>query len=267
MRALLPEAACRVNLAEVYSRGLPRPLGQPFVRLNMISSLDGAIAVSGRSGGLGGAADRAVFTALRSLADVVLVGAGTARTEHYGPAELAPEVQAARQERGQSRLPSVAVVTRSGDIDWSSRLFGTAGAGPRPVVIAPGTAEAGALAKARSLADLVTAGHSCVDLSSALRQLGERGMNHVLCEGGPQLAASLQAAQLIDELCLTLSPHLAGSSDGLPDGGWLGGPGRRAAVPAGPGTLRRLALVHVLEDDGYLFLRLRTPQSTGPPAT
>ena len=98
----------------------------------MISTLDGAITLNGRSGMLGGPADRRVFQALRSLADVILVGAGTARAEAYGPVVLAPEVRELRERRGQAPVPPIALVTRSGNLDWSSPLFTKAEV--RPIV-------------------------------------------------------------------------------------------------------------------------------------
>ncbi|MBA2471912.1 MAG: dihydrofolate reductase family protein, partial [Pseudonocardiales bacterium] len=80
MRQLLPVAADPVDPAVVYA-DLPVAQGRPSVRLNMIASLDGAATVDGLSGGLGGPADHRVFAALRELADVVLVAAGTVRAE------------------------------------------------------------------------------------------------------------------------------------------------------------------------------------------
>ncbi len=54
MRALFPEPSVRVNLVEMYSRGLEAGRDRPFVRVNMIATLDGATSFAGRSGGLGG---------------------------------------------------------------------------------------------------------------------------------------------------------------------------------------------------------------------
>jgi len=82
----------------------------------MIASVDGATTVAGVSGGLGGGADHDLFALLRSLADVVLVAAGTVRAEGYGP----------------SRVP-VAVVTRSCRLDWESPFFTAPVA--RPIVV------------------------------------------------------------------------------------------------------------------------------------
>jgi riboflavin biosynthesis pyrimidine reductase len=272
LRSLLPQASDRVNLVEMYSRDLQLPAGRPFLRVNMISTLDGATSFAGRSGGLGGPGDKLLFAVLRSLADVVLVGAGTARTEHYGPVKLPAEVQRMREGRGQSALPPIAVVTQSLDLDWGASLFG--GTIPRPIVIAPGQSDASALATAGKAADLITTGMGTVDLQAALIELGNRGMRYVLCEGGPRLNTGLAAAQLVDELCLTLSPRLAGSVGGGLMGGWLasGGP---LIYGAGPVTgqvrirqpfmrLLELKLVHLLEEDSFLFLRLRPNYSGGP---
>jgi riboflavin biosynthesis pyrimidine reductase len=107
MRQLFPSPVGPVVPADVYGDP-PRtgPGGRPGVRLNMIASVDGATTVAGVSGGLGGGADHELSALLRSLADVVLVAAGTVRAEGYGP----------------SRVP-VAVVTRSCRLDWESPFF------------------------------------------------------------------------------------------------------------------------------------------------
>ena len=282
MRLLLPEASERVNLFELYSREVHVPAGRPFVRVNMVSTLDGAVAFSGRAGILGGPGDKLLFSVLRSLADVVLVGAGTARVERYGPAKIPLEAQEIRRQRGQAPLPTMAVVTRSGALDWGSRLF--TGDGPRPIVIAADDTRADVLASAAGVADVLRTGTGAVDLSSALKALGERGLNHVLCEGGPTLNSGLAAAQLVDELCLTLSPKLAGYVGGGLAGGWLGSAGTWSSPseltrgPRGP-TLGRafgsqplaqlldLDLAHVVEEDSFLFLRLRAHYNGGPPAS
>jgi len=272
MRALLPEPAPRADIVEMYSRGLVPTGDRPFVRVNMISSLDGAIAVAGRAGGLGGRADKVVFQVLRSLADVILIGAGTARVERYGPPALPEEVQRLRAERGQLPLPVVAIVSRSCNLDWHCALF--TDAARKPIVIAPGNTSASALEQARQAADVLTTGAGSVNLASALKALAKEGMRHVLCEGGPTLNTSLAAEGLVDELCLTLSPQLAGSVGGVLLGGWLGstgvwlsrtGPSGERSFRAQPLTkLLKLNLVHVLEDEGYLFLRLTTRHKGGP---
>jgi riboflavin biosynthesis pyrimidine reductase len=226
VRQLLPTPVDPVDPMAVYA-DLPVAAGRPGVRLNMIASLDGATAVAGVAGGLGGKADQALFALLRSLADVVLVAAGTVRAERYGP----------------STVP-VAVVTRSCRLDWDSRFFTAPVA--RPLVITVATAPAAARARAAEVADVVVAGEHDVDLVEAVEALGARGFRAVLSEGGPILNAQLAAAGLLDELCLTLSPLLVG-----------GDAKRLLAGPLLPGP-PALRLVSACEEDGFLFLRYRS---------
>jgi riboflavin biosynthesis pyrimidine reductase len=194
----------------------------------MIGSLDGATAVDGRSGGLGGPADRKVFAALRSLADVVLVAAGTVRAENYGPGTL-----------------PIAVVSGSLRLDWNTPFF--TAASHRPIVITAGRAPVAARQQAEAVADVLLAGDVEVDLGQAVAQLGERGFAHVLAEGGPSFNGTLAAAGLLDELCLTIAPVL------------VSGDTRR--ILAGPSLQPPpdLQLRSLCEEDGYLFLRYRLP--------
>jgi riboflavin biosynthesis pyrimidine reductase len=247
MRRLLPTPAGTVDLVEAYSPPTGAGAARPFVRCNMISSLDGAIAVGGRSGMLGGPPDRKVFQALRSLADVVVVGAGTARAEGYGPVRLDAELRARRRQRGLEEVPPIAVVTRSGVLDWSSPFFTEAE--QRPVVFAPSDTASVVGEQAAGAADVLEAGESRVDPALVLGHLHRRGHRSVLLEGGPGLNADFVGASLLDELCLTLAPRL------------VAGSGSR--VLAGPELPEPLALelVHLLEEDGFLFSRL----AVGPP--
>ena len=115
---------------------------------------------------------------------------------------------------------------------------------PVPVILTHEQAPEAKRAALATVADVVTAGTDRVDLAEALRHLHQRGLRHVLCEGGPQLLGTLAAADLIDEVCLTVSPHVAG--------------GNASRIVSGPPTpLRRLTLTHVLTADGFLFLRYR----------
>jgi riboflavin biosynthesis pyrimidine reductase len=227
LRRLFPEFAEAVEPLDVY-RDLPVVEGRPAVRLNMIGSVDGATAVDGRSGGLGGPADRKVFAALRALAEVVLVAAGTVRTENYGPAKV-----------------PIAVVSGSLRLDWDTPFF--TAAIHRPIVVTSGRAPAEAVKQAAAVADVLVAGDTTVDLTQAVEQLGERGFLHVLAEGGPTFNGALAAAGLLDELCLTLAPLLvSGEAKRILAGPWL--------QPPPELTLRSLC-----EEDGYLFLRYRLP--------
>lgn len=206
----------------------------PSVRVNFVSSIDGAAAVDGRSGGLGTAADKAVFGLLRELADVVLVGAGTVRAEDYRGAR--------RPTRGRPTPPPIAVVTGSADLDPASRLF-TDTVVP-PLVLTVGSAPE------RLRSALAAAGGDVVVLprltpDALLAELGGRGLARVLCEGGPSLFGALQAADAVDELCLTVSPLLAG-----------GDAGRIAHGPPGS-PARPMELAGVLHAEDALLLRYR----------
>ncbi|HUE59469.1 MAG TPA: pyrimidine reductase family protein, partial [Acidimicrobiales bacterium] len=231
-----------VDLMEAYA--VPTGAGEvrPFVRCNMITSLDGAISLNGRSGMLGGPADTRVFQTLRALADVILVGAGTMRTEGYGPARLDDDVRKQRLERGQRPVPAIAVVTRSGNLDWSSPFF--TDAEERPIIFTTGDSDERARVRAQKVAEVVITGDARADARAILEHLQERSHRSVLLEGGPALNAEVVDAGLLDELCLTLSPRL------------VAGDGPR--VLAGPELAEPLDLevIHLLEEDGFLFYRL-----------
>jgi len=222
----MPELVDPVDPMVVYG-DLPVARGRPAVRLNMIASVDGATTVAGLSGGLGGPADKRVFSVLRSLADAVLVAAGTVRAETYGPS---PHL--------------IAVVSRSCVLDWRAPFFIEAPV--RPIVITVAAAQADDRARAAEVADVVIAGDDSVDMRRAIDALGERDARTVLAEGGPSLNGQLAAAGLIDELCLSLSPALVGGDSQR----ILSGP--TLEMPA------RCELRSVCEDDGYLFLRYRS---------
>jgi len=233
---LLPSPGDHPDLDEAYAN----PAGR-WVRANMVASADGAANVAGRSEGLSSPTDRDVFTTLRGLADLVLVGAGTAGTENYGRPRIPAERIAARRAAGLADLPRIALVSRNLSIDPGSRLFQEC----RPLILTCARAPAEPLARLRELADVVIAGAEQVDLAGALDLLAADGLKHVLCEGGPTLLAALLAADRLDELCLTTSPQLVGGTAGRILAG-------RQPGPEPPATL---SLAHVLEADSILFLR------------
>jgi riboflavin biosynthesis pyrimidine reductase len=229
VRRLVPDRH-PVSLTDAYAYPPPdqRPPGRPWVRANMITTVDGAVTgADGVSGSIGTPADLRVFRVLRSLADVILVGAGTARVEGYGPA----------------RVP-IAVVTARLEVDLTSPLL--AEAVHPTVLITTASTDPDRLAAARAVTDVVVCGRDAVDLPAALAELGRRGHRDVLCEGGPSLLGSLVAADCLDELCMTTAPMLVGSSDG-PTGRAVTGPALPAPV--------RLRLGHLLEDEGTLLAR------------
>lgn len=176
----------------------------PVVRANMVTSLDGAMSVDGRSAGLGSDGDQRIFAVLRDLADVLLVGAGTIRAEGYGGIRLDSGRLARRHRWGLGAAPRVAVVT-GGFLAADLGIF-TDSETP-PLVV---TTAAGADRMAGHRASIVQAGADHVDLALMVRKLAGLGLHRVLCEGGPGLLGGLVDADLLDELCLTSSPQTVG---------------------------------------------------------
>jgi riboflavin biosynthesis pyrimidine reductase len=215
--------------------------GERWLRANFVSSADGAAWVDGRSSGLSSADDKRLFGILRVLADVVLVGAGTARDEEYKATRRRDSLATLRESRPPAA--PIAVVTRSLGLNLAGPMFTEAPPDARTIVITCAAADEDLRTETAKVADVIVAGEETVDLGAALRALEDRGLGRVLCEGGPHLLGDLGAAGLLDELCLSLSPVLAGP-----------GAGRIIAGP--PSAARPMKLVQVLAgDDGYLFSR------------
>lgn len=208
--------------------------------LNMVTSADGAIAVSGRSGGLGSDADHQVFRAIRAVGDVIVAAAGTVRAEGYGPPRPTESVRAARVARGQQPYPRMAVVTASLDLDETSSYF-TEAIDP-PLVYTVATAPPARVAALRPVAEIVVVGDHQVDLTAMAQHLGTLELACAVVEGGAILNGHLLAHDLIDELNLTVAPVL------------VGGDARRAIVGADE-AVRRLALAHLWESEGNLLAR------------
>lgn len=217
----------------------------PWLRANMVSTLDGAAQHDGRSQPISCASDMRIFGTLRGLADVVLAGAETVRLEGYRPARAREAFAARRAAAGQGPAPAIAVVSGSLDLDFSLPLF-TEPLVPTLVLTGAG-APPGRIEEARRAgAEVVIAGEgSRVDPARAVRELADRGLKRQLTEGGPRMLGQFVAAGVLDELCLTLSPMLtAGDAQRI-----AGGPS--VAVP------ERFTLASMLEEAGFLFTRYR----------
>ncbi|HEX4705818.1 MAG TPA: dihydrofolate reductase family protein, partial [Pseudonocardiaceae bacterium] len=220
----------------------PPDLARPWVKVNFISSADGAVTVGGRSGGLSDPNDKKIFALGRTLADVILVGAGTAMIERYRgirPDEVCADVRA---ELGLAPLPPIAVVTRRCTVTPDSPLV-TKTATPTIVFTSVSAPAERRKALADAGADVVIVGDDDVDLAAALRDLDRRALRRVCCEGGPRLFGTLAVAGLVDELDLSIAPLLA-----------VGDAGRITAGPL-PATPTRLRLASVLHADDMLLLR------------
>ena len=234
-------------LPAVSAEDRPGRADRPWVLTNMVASADGATAIDGLSGPLGGPADYDVFVALRSVSDMILVGAATVREEDYrSPGPGSTEVQAARAERGQSPLPRLVIVTAGLSLDPDQRVFGDPDNPPLIATVA--NAPSDRRTRLAEVADIIDCGNERVDLARLVRLLGQHGAKTILSEGGPSLNGQLIADDLIDEWNLTLSPILASGSSARPAHG---------PTPANPPPSMRLD--RVWQADELLFCRWVRP--------
>jgi riboflavin biosynthesis pyrimidine reductase len=195
---------------------------RPWLRVNMISTVDGAATgPDGKSGGINNPADKRVFGTLRRLCDCVVVGAGTARDEGY-----------------RDLTKPLVLVSRRGEVPARLR-----GAEPGRVLMA--TCEAAEhLDETRALLgdeQVLVLGQHRVDLAELKRTLADRGFTNLLCEGGPQLLRALVAEGVVDELDLTVVPRLLA--------------GEHPRITNGPPVDLDLTLELLLEDGGTLLSR------------
>jgi riboflavin biosynthesis pyrimidine reductase len=226
------------DLAAAYQ---PADRSVPHLRANFVASLDGAVEIDGQSKALSSDTDSRLFSRIRMLADVVMVGAGTIRDEGYNPLRMAASSRSWRLEAGLAENPTLAIVSSRLDLSPVNPVFSSA---VRPIVITHAASPPDRREQLGEVADVLVLGEVEVDLAAAVKALADRGQPQILCEGGPHLLGSLTEADLVDELCLSLAPLLAGP-----------GAGR---ITAGPRTTltRRMKLESVLSgDDGYLFMR------------
>jgi riboflavin biosynthesis pyrimidine reductase len=238
LNQLLPGPADEVDAVSAYAHPAP-PEGH--LRANFVASVDGAAALGGRVGALTGPADQRLLVLLRSLCDVLLVGAGTVRAEGYGPVRALPALADVRRAAGQAPAPRLAVLTRHIELDLASSAF--MDAAERPIVVTTEAADPGRVREAQQVADVLVAGEETVDLRLVRTLLVESGLPRILSEGGPKVLAELYAADLVDELDLAISPVITA--------------GDEPRITDGPALLRPQAL-HLeagFESEGFLFLR------------
>lgn len=239
----------------------PHPDG-PRVIGNFVETLDGVVSLNipGHSGGgeISGhnPEDRIVMGMLRSLADAVVVGAGTLRAvpshlwtpEHIFP-DLADAYTRFRKMLNKAGQPLNVIVTASGDLDPKLPVF----TGSVPVLVITSSKGLQELKKrdmptsvqveaapnegrvtARTVIDCVTRARNC---------------DTILVEGGPQLIGDFFSEELLDELFLTLAPQVAGQDPNSPRPSLVEG---KVLAPDHP-TWGRLISVHRADD--HLFLR------------
>jgi riboflavin-specific deaminase-like protein len=224
------------------------PPDRPYLVLNMVSTLDGRIAIGGRSGGIGNQADRALFHGLRTQADAVMAGAGTVRTERYGRLVRSPERRSVRERAGLPPDPLAVVVSARLDLPADLPLLQSPEStvlvltcSNRPLPVVPARVES-MLGEASAAAD----GRSALVMRPLLERLRtEHGIRAIVCEGGPRLNDGLLREGLVDELFLSLAPKLAGGNEPT------------LVMGAGFTPPFELELVSVLESEHHLFTRYR----------
>lgn len=189
--------------------------GRPFVTLKLASSFDGRIATAtGHSKWITGPKARRAVHAMRARHDAVMVGAGTARADD--PSLTVRDI-------GVDAQPVRIVVSRHLDIPLMGQMARTAA--EVPVWLCHGPSPDAERARAweglgARLLPCVLDEHQ-IDAVDLLHQLGQAGLTRVFCEGGAALAASLLAADLVDEL-IGFTAGLAVGAEGLSAIGTLG---------------------------------------------
>jgi riboflavin-specific deaminase-like protein len=215
------------------------PPERPYLVLNMVSTLDGKATLDWRTKGLSTELDRRLFHQLRTQVDAVMIGAGTARVERYGRITKSDELRQRRVREGLAGDPVAVIVSSRLDLPADLPLLQTP---DQQVVIA--TSSDAVLQGTTARIDYLRTGDDLPLLMARLR--GERGVRSILCEGGPTLNSHLLAADVVDELFLTLNPKLSGGAAALTIVA-----GRELVEP------RELTLVSVAEGGGDLFTRWR----------
>jgi riboflavin biosynthesis pyrimidine reductase len=229
---LLPDSDA--ELAQLYGDA---PRG---IRANMVQSVDGAGAFHGRTKAITDASDQFLLRHLRGHADAIMVGAATVLAEQYGPVRLSAEMRSERKKDGYADLPPLVIVTGHAMLSPDLRIFDPSG--PR-TIIATVDAAAEQSATLRDVADIVVVGEDTIDPARIVSALNERGLDRILCEGGPFLLSQLIEHDLVDDMCLTVSPYLAGSQPTT---------AQPASAREAPTQLR---LRHVLARNDLLYLR------------
>lgn len=208
-------------LAERYA-----PVGDAWVRLNMITSLTGsAVGPDGTSDTLTNRADRAILGVIRAAADAVVVGAQTVRAEGY----LLPR---------RSRL---VIVSRTGDLSGHRVEPAADGPADQVLLVLPPSASTPPPVHGVTVVRVGLEGER-MPVAAILAELADRGIRRIVCEGGPSLAAQFAAADVIDEYCVSAAPRLVPS-----DGPFLPVAHAVDTTPAGM----------LVDDEGFSYLRLR----------
>jgi len=252
MHGIFPEPTPELSDTQLLERyAIDR---RPYVRFNFVSSLDGSAQVGGVSAALGSAADQRLFKLLRRQASVVLVGAGTVRAEGYDGPLVDPESQIWREANGLGRHPALAILSNGLNISPTSAVVRNS---PAPILlftavnVDPQTArhypQHVQLIQVPQFNGLISATH-------VVQELTERGLECIHAEGGPTIFGQFIDQQMVDSLCLSISPQL------------IGGQGARIASGTGEHP-QALQLHSVLHEEGMLLTEYRRsrPSATDTP--
>lgn len=236
---------------------------RPYVISNFVTTLDGVVSLNVK-GHMGGGAisgcsaqDRLVMGLLRTVADVVIVGAGTLRADpdHVWTAEYifpdrADDYRRLRVALGKPTSPLNVIVSGSGRLDLSLPVFAS---GTVPTLVVTTTAGHRRLRKQEtpeSVRIRAVRGRSRITPRSILEQVHRINAGKlILVEGGPRLLGDFYAARVLDEQFLTLAPQIAGRTTG----------DRRLSLAMeqafAPRSPRWGALIDLRRGGSHLFLR------------
>ncbi|QKV81595.1 dihydrofolate reductase family protein [Amycolatopsis sp. Hca4] len=222
------------------------PANPRWLAVNFVSSTDGAIEVEGRSGALSTPADRIVYRLGNDLADVVLVGAGTAVAEGFEGMRPDAATAERRSRFGLAPIAPVAVVTTGRSLPPDAPVITKAAV---PTLVFTSAAAPAELRDAWSAAGarVFVVGEREVPAERVVSTLVAEGLGRIDCEGGPRLFGSLIEAGVVDEFRLTVAPFL------------VAGTASRASVGA-PVDPASLELASVLTDGASVLLRYLAPR-------
>lgn len=216
-----------------------------FVRFNFVMTADGGATHHGVSGAIGGEGDKRLFQLLRRHAHVLLMGAGTIRAEGYEGDLLSPQDKAWRAERGLSGLLPVALISGSLRLNPDGPFFKQSPV--KPLIYTTESAPTEAREKLAEVAEIIIAGHGSVEPVRVVEDLVSRGFTMIHSEGGPTILGDFQRTNLVDSLCVTIAPKIAGPGEKR-----IGGEG-----DATENVLRTMTLHALLEHQGELHTEYR----------
>jgi riboflavin-specific deaminase-like protein len=219
--------------------------GRPYVVLNMVSTVDGKVALNGSAGGIGSRMDRYLMRRIRSLVDAVMIAAGTLRAETCDPRVDTPFVRE-RRARGLSGQPLAVGVSASLDLLPTNRFL--VNGRERTLLLTSDAASSERRVRLEPYATIVTQPGPTVDVVAALHTLYQHyGVQRLLCEGGPTLNQQLLDAGLIDEVFWTLAPKLSGGTGPT----LVQGPDRTMRIKA------RMELLALYQEQSELYAHYR----------